>query len=62
VRRAAGRAWRWAPEMEEIAEACAEVGLPDGVARGAAELYARWSEHRDRADVPIERLLDDLRE
>jgi 3-hydroxyisobutyrate dehydrogenase-like beta-hydroxyacid dehydrogenase len=38
------RAWRWAPEMDEIAEACEELGLPDGIPRGAADFY------RDLAD------------
>ncbi len=61
VVRAGGRAWRWVAEMEEIGDTFAEVGLPDGIARGAADLYARWDEHRD-TDVPLERLLDDLRE
>jgi 3-hydroxyisobutyrate dehydrogenase-like beta-hydroxyacid dehydrogenase len=37
------RAWRWAPEMEEIADTCAEVDFPDGVARGAAAAYRELS-------------------
>jgi Domain of unknown function (DUF1932) len=57
--RSAAKAWRWAPEMEEIAATCAELGLPDGIPRGAADLYRRWDAHRD-ADVELERLLDDL--
>jgi 3-hydroxyisobutyrate dehydrogenase-like beta-hydroxyacid dehydrogenase len=39
--RVVDRAWRWAPEMEEIAEACAQLELPDGIPRGAADFY-RW--------------------
>jgi 3-hydroxyisobutyrate dehydrogenase-like beta-hydroxyacid dehydrogenase len=35
----ADRAWRWAPEMEEIAEVCAELELDDGIPRGAASFY-----------------------
>ena len=27
----ADRAWRWAPEMEEIADMCAELGLDDKI-------------------------------
>jgi 3-hydroxyisobutyrate dehydrogenase-like beta-hydroxyacid dehydrogenase len=57
--RSAGKAWRWAPEMEEIAATCAELGVPDGIPRGAADLYRRWDEHRD-TEVELERLLDDL--
>jgi 3-hydroxyisobutyrate dehydrogenase-like beta-hydroxyacid dehydrogenase len=37
------RAWRWAPEMEEIAEVCAELELSDAIPRGAAEFYRRLS-------------------
>ena len=55
----APRAWRWAPEMAEVADTCAELGLPEAIGRGAAELYARWDEHRDR-EVTLDRLLDDL--
>jgi 3-hydroxyisobutyrate dehydrogenase-like beta-hydroxyacid dehydrogenase len=58
---AAPRAWRWAPEMEEVAATCAELGLPDEMARGAAELYRRWDAHRSR-DVELQQLLDDLLE
>jgi len=35
----ADRAWRWAPEMEEIADLCSELGLSDAIPRGAAEFY-----------------------
>lgn len=35
----ADRAWRWAPEMEEIADICAELGLDEGIPRGAASFY-----------------------
>jgi 3-hydroxyisobutyrate dehydrogenase-like beta-hydroxyacid dehydrogenase len=56
---AAPKAWRWAPEMDEVASTCAELGLPDGIARGAAELYRRWETHRDK-DVELPELLEDL--
>jgi len=43
--RAAGSAgakgWRWVAEMEEIAAAMAEAGLPDGFHQAAAEIYRR---------------------
>jgi hypothetical protein len=42
--RVAGRAWRWAPEMDEIAEVCEELDLPNGIPRGAADFYRRLSE------------------
>ena len=59
IPRMAGRAWRWVPEMEEIAATCAELGLPDEIPRGAATLYRRWELHRDSAPA-LEELLDDL--
>jgi 3-hydroxyisobutyrate dehydrogenase-like beta-hydroxyacid dehydrogenase len=59
VTRFAPRAWRWAPEMHEVADTCAELGLPAEIGRGAAELYARWDGHRD-TEVALDLLLDDL--
>jgi hypothetical protein len=57
--RGSGRAWRWAPEMEEVAATCAALGLPDGIPLAAAELFSRWDAHRD-APAELDRLLDDL--
>ncbi|HEY2207516.1 MAG TPA: DUF1932 domain-containing protein [Pseudonocardia sp.] len=41
--RAGSKAWRWAGEMDESAEAMAELGLPDGFSRAAADSYRRMS-------------------
>jgi hypothetical protein len=49
VDRAAGaapRAWRWAGEMDEAAEAMADLDLPDGFSRAAAEIYRRLADGR----------------
>ena len=59
VLRSAPKAWRWAPEMEEVAATCAALGLPSGIPHGAAELYARWDEHRD-TPAELDQLLNDL--
>lgn len=40
-RSADAKGWRWIGEMEEIADAFAAHGLPDGFHRAAAEVY-RW--------------------
>jgi 3-hydroxyisobutyrate dehydrogenase-like beta-hydroxyacid dehydrogenase len=40
-RRADGKAWRWAGEMDEAAAALAAVGVPDGFSRAAAQVYRR---------------------
>ena len=57
--RSAWKAWRWAPEMDEVAETADALGLPGGMGRGAAELFRRWDAHRDRPS-DIDELLRDL--
>jgi hypothetical protein len=42
--KAGEKAWRWAGEMDEAAEAMAELGLPDGFSRAAAQMYRRLAE------------------
>jgi hypothetical protein len=59
ILRSAPKAWRWGPEMDEVAATCAALGLPDGIPRGAADLYSRWDVHRDRP-ADLQQLLDDL--
>lgn len=39
--RSSAKAWRWAGEMEEAADAIAAAGQPDGFSRAAAEVYRR---------------------
>jgi 3-hydroxyisobutyrate dehydrogenase-like beta-hydroxyacid dehydrogenase len=41
ARAALSKGWRWVGEMDEIAEAFAAAGLPDGFHRAAADIYAR---------------------
>jgi 3-hydroxyisobutyrate dehydrogenase-like beta-hydroxyacid dehydrogenase len=57
--RSSGKAWRWAPEMEEVAATCRALGLPDGMGLGAADLFRRWDAHRDEPGE-VDELLDDL--
>jgi 3-hydroxyisobutyrate dehydrogenase-like beta-hydroxyacid dehydrogenase len=59
IARAGPKAWRWSPEMREVSETCASLGLPDGLGSAAAEFYERWALHRDRP-AELEQLLDDL--
>jgi 3-hydroxyisobutyrate dehydrogenase-like beta-hydroxyacid dehydrogenase len=42
----AAKAWRWAGEMDEAADAVAALGLPDGFSRAAAEIYRRLVDGR----------------
>ena len=57
---AGARAWRWAPEMREIAEACASSGVSPDLALAAAALFEQWNDHKDDPDVPLEQLIADL--
>ena len=52
VRSNAGKAWRFAGEMEEIADTFAGAGLPDGFHRAAAEVYRRMTGYKDAASPP----------
>ncbi|MFL4908909.1 DUF1932 domain-containing protein [Streptomyces sp. MMS24-I2-30] len=54
------RAWRWEPEMREIARAWREAGLPGSFAEAAAETFDRWSAHKDDPTVTGARLIADL--
>ncbi|MDX3574422.1 NAD(P)-dependent oxidoreductase [Streptomyces sp. ID05-47C] len=58
---AGAKAWRWEPEMAEIARACAQAGLPSGFAEAAAETFRRWEAHKDDTTVTGARLIADLR-
>lgn len=52
IRRIAGRAWRWEPEMHEIAATLDSAGLPDGMHLAAAEIYRRLESYKDCAESP----------
>ena len=54
----APKAWRFVGEMEQMALAFADAGLPDGFARGAAELYERLASFKDTAPGDVG--LDDV--
>ncbi|MFC8337573.1 DUF1932 domain-containing protein [Streptomyces rubiginosohelvolus] len=43
----AARAWRWGPEMSEVASALREVGLPTDMAEAAASVMSRWDGFKD---------------
>lgn len=60
IGRAASVAWRWSGEMDEIAETCADAGLPEDMHRGAAQVFRRWDARRDQVGVPIRQLLEEL--
>ena len=51
-RGSARKAWRFAGEMDEIADALADAGIPDGFHRGAAETYRRLDRFKDSPEPP----------
>jgi len=56
----AARAWRWAPELEEIADTLRTAGLPPALAEGAATVLRSWTSDKDRFDLPLEEVLAHL--
>lgn len=56
----AARAWRWAPEMLEIAETLRAAGLPDDLAIAAESVLLRWEEDKDQR-LPLADVLGHLR-
>lgn len=55
------KAWRFAPEMDEIAATFAGAGMPDGFHRAAAEVYGRLAGFKDADPGPdLASLLDAL--
>lgn len=50
---AAARAWRWAPEMLEVAATARALGLPDALATGSAEVMNRWADDQDDFDIDL---------
>ncbi|WP_327380549.1 DUF1932 domain-containing protein [Streptomyces sp. NBC_01207] len=47
----AARAWRWAPEMHEVAETLEAAHLPPHLAHAAAETMRLWDADKDRSDL-----------
>jgi len=57
----AARAWRWRPEMHEIADTLTAEGLPPDLAHATATVLARWSADKDLWDLPLDTVLGRLR-
>ncbi|MGP4017039.1 DUF1932 domain-containing protein [Saccharopolyspora sp. 5N708] len=57
----AARAWRWGPEMREIAQTLRDAGLPPDLAEAAATVLSRWDARRGVYDVSAATVLKDLR-
>ncbi|MEU2337132.1 DUF1932 domain-containing protein [Streptomyces sp. NPDC013172] len=60
IAKTAARAWRWGPEMEEVADALEDAGLPPEMLRAAASTLARWNDAKDDAELTLTDALDKL--
>lgn len=60
VASAAARAWRWGPEMDEIADTLAAAGLPPEVLRAAATTLERWHDSKDDTGLTLTEALGRL--
>ena len=49
---AARKAWRWTGEMDELAAAFAEAGVPEGFYVAAGQLYERLASFKDAGAAP----------
>ncbi|HEX5402788.1 MAG TPA: DUF1932 domain-containing protein [Pseudonocardiaceae bacterium] len=58
----AASGWRWAPEMDEVAESLRTAGLPAALAAGAANVFRRWDADKDDWDSSPETALRHLRD
>jgi 3-hydroxyisobutyrate dehydrogenase-like beta-hydroxyacid dehydrogenase len=58
---AASKAWRWEPELHEVAATLDASGLPSGMVAEAAALLAAWEPMRDDRSVPLAEALAALR-
>jgi 3-hydroxyisobutyrate dehydrogenase-like beta-hydroxyacid dehydrogenase len=57
----AARAWRWAPEMRDIAETLRAAGLPADMAEAAVRVMFRWEGDKDQYDLEVAEVLAHLR-
>ena len=49
----AAKAWRWAPEMREVADTLRDAALPAEMALGTAAALGRWAPAKDRDDLHV---------
>jgi 3-hydroxyisobutyrate dehydrogenase-like beta-hydroxyacid dehydrogenase len=56
----AAKAWRWAPEMEEVADAVRAVHLPPDFALAAAATLRHWDADKDSTTISPAEVLEHL--
>jgi 3-hydroxyisobutyrate dehydrogenase-like beta-hydroxyacid dehydrogenase len=47
IPKVAARSWRWGPEMNEVAHALRDVGLPPDLAEASTAVMGRWEDCKD---------------
>lgn len=60
IAKTAARAWRWGPEMEEVADTLEAAGLPPEMLRAAASTLARWTDAKDDSELTLTDALHQL--
>ncbi|MEU1568622.1 DUF1932 domain-containing protein [Streptomyces mirabilis] len=60
VAKTAQRAWRWGPELKEVADMLEAAGLPPQMLRAAASTLARWHEAKDDGELTLTDALNRL--
>ncbi|RBQ14413.1 phosphogluconate dehydrogenase [Spongiactinospora rosea] len=58
----ASRAWRWAPEMAEVAHALRAANLPADLALAAEDVMHRWDPDKDATGLTLDEVLRHLRD
>ena len=61
ILRAAPKAWRWAPEMREIAATLEAAGMPPEFHQAAADVYEMLRDFKDAAPASIDEVFQKLR-
>ena len=61
ILRAAPKAWRWSPEMQEIASTLEVSGMPPGFHQASARIYDMLRGFKDSAPPSLEEVLQKLR-
>ncbi|MCY0940111.1 NAD(P)-dependent oxidoreductase [Streptomyces antarcticus] len=57
----AARAWRWAPEMQDIADTLRAADLPADMAEAPVAVMSHWEGDKDQYDLPLADVLAHLR-
>jgi 3-hydroxyisobutyrate dehydrogenase-like beta-hydroxyacid dehydrogenase len=56
----ASKGWRFAGELDEIADSFAAHGLPEGFGRAASDVYGRLARFKDTPGVTLDAVIDAL--